>query len=215
MKLVKCNNGHFYDADKEATCPHCIKAANGEKSPVTVGLDRLGNGATVAIIDEVAPVNEIKPEDVIELVEKEVAPVEITPIRPKGNVDAAKTQGMFDDVFPPVVGWLVCVEGPHFGEDFRLKVGGNFVGRSSMMDVALTNSRKVSRDKHAVVVFEPKESIFLVNPGDSRELFYLNGRVVLQVEKMKAHDILEIGDLKLMLIPLCGEAFHWEDFKKN
>lgn len=39
MKLTKCINGHFYDAEKFSTCPHCAGNATGEVSDdsVTVG----------------------------------------------------------------------------------------------------------------------------------------------------------------------------------
>ena len=32
MKLTKCINGHFYDAEKFSTCPHCAGNATGEVS---------------------------------------------------------------------------------------------------------------------------------------------------------------------------------------
>ena len=29
----------------------------------------------------------------------------------------------------PVTGWLVCIEGPHYGKDYKIHAGKNFIGR--------------------------------------------------------------------------------------
>ena len=29
----------------------------------------------------------------------------------------------------PVTGWLVCIEGPQYGKDFKIKAGKNFYGQ--------------------------------------------------------------------------------------
>ena len=33
-RLVKCENGHFYDADKYAKCPNCSRGAGPKKDVV-------------------------------------------------------------------------------------------------------------------------------------------------------------------------------------
>ena len=83
------------------------------------------------------------------------------------------------------------------------------------MDVALTGDNSVSRERHAIVIYEPKARIFIAQPGDSRELFYLNDEVVLNNEKLKNYDVLTVGNLKLMLVACCGEHFSWDDVKKT
>ena len=30
MNLTKCSNGHYYDADKYPSCPHCNKNADND-----------------------------------------------------------------------------------------------------------------------------------------------------------------------------------------
>ena len=116
-----------------------------------------------------------------------------------------------DKVIDPVVGWLVCIKGDAFGSSFVLKSGKNFIGRDRKMDVALTGDKSVSRECHAIVIYDPRSRMFLVQPGTSRELFYLNDKVVLGVEAIGSHDILAIGKTELMFIPCCGESFCWED----
>lgn len=164
---------------------------------------------------------------------------------PGGNDDADDhTIGFFDDVFSepassvskpssapapvpvvskvstPCVGWLIALGGEHLGTDFRLKVGKNFIGRSPKMDVALTEDKSVSRDRHAIVVYEPKAHLYLVQPGESSSLVYRNDEVVLTPVKLEAYDVITVGDVNLLFMPLCGERFNWGDLleeikKKN
>lgn len=111
----------------------------------------------------------------------------------------------------PVVGWLICTKGKHFGESFELKSGRNFVGRSREMDVSLTEEPTVSRDRHAVIVYEPHTRMFIIQPGDSRELFYVNDEVVLDSVTLKAYDEISLGKVNMKLIPCCCKEFAWED----
>lgn len=113
----------------------------------------------------------------------------------------------------PVVGWLVCVEGEHKGEDFRLKSGGNFIGRSETMDVCIRKDEAVSRNKHLNVTFDPKSGIFWVTPGDTKELAYLNDDIVLERKEIKAYDVIALGESKLLFVPFCSDSFSWEENK--
>lgn len=110
----------------------------------------------------------------------------------------------------PVVGWLVCVDGPDKGRDFRLHAGRNFVGRAEGMHVALTADPAVSRDKHCIVVFDPRARAFRVAPGESAALTYLNGASVDVPASLSAFDRIEVGASSLLFVPLCGDRFSWE-----
>lgn len=114
-----------------------------------------------------------------------------------------------DKVSTPCVGWLVALGGAHIGTDFRLKVGKNFIGRSPQMDVALTEDKSVSRERHAVVVYEPREHLYLVQPGDASTLVYRNEQVVLSPVQLNAYDVIAVGDVNLLFIPLCNKEFNW------
>ncbi len=115
-----------------------------------------------------------------------------------------------------VVGWLVCVKGNSIGKSFCLRSGKNFIGRDQSMDVVIADDRSVSRNRHAIVTFDPKSNVFLVEPGMSRELFYLDDDLVLTPQLIKAYQVLTIGNTDLMFVPLCGEAFDWKkQFNKN
>lgn len=155
-----------------------------------------------------------------------------------GDDDDDHTVGFFDDVFTdttkkatkgpvipgmpaqasvqhvnkvstPCVGWLVALGGEHIGTDFRLKVGKNFIGRSPKMDIALTEDKSVSRERHAIVVYDPKSNMYLIQPGESSSLAYHNNNLLLTPEKLEAYDMITVGDVNLLFMPLCGAKFSW------
>lgn len=114
-------------------------------------------------------------------------------------------------VSSPCVGWLIAIGGVHIGQDFRLKVGKNFIGRDENMDIAMTGDKSVSRNRHAIVVYEPKQHLYLIQPGESSALVYCNDEVVLAPVKLKPYDIITIGEINLLFLPLCGEQFNWSE----
>jgi hypothetical protein len=109
----------------------------------------------------------------------------------------------------PVVGWLVCLDGPDKGRDFRLHAEKNFIGRAPEMDVCVAGDDSVSREKHAVMIFDPRKQVFWLLPGESSGLVYLNGDVVHAPLQVHRDDVLELGQSKLVLIPFCGDKYHW------
>jgi hypothetical protein len=109
----------------------------------------------------------------------------------------------------PVVGWLVCLAGPDRGHDYRLHAEKNFIGRAPNMDVAILGDEAVSRERHAMVIFDPKKQEFWAVPGDAAGLVYLNGDIVHLPTRIQRDDVLELGHTKLVLIPFCGEKYVW------
>ena len=171
--LTRCAKGHFYDADKNRTCPYCEQATAG--------------GATT-------PLNSPQPP---------VSPVRIPE-------DTGETIGFYDEMtIQPVVGWLVSIQGSTIGKDFRLCSGRNYIGRGKDMDIVLEGDNKVSRSKHAIILFDPKSQKTLCQAGESRELFYLNDSVVTGTVELKQGDVITIGDTKLMFVPFCGDLHTW------
>ena len=227
MNLTRCNQGHFFDADKHpAGCPHC--GGNGGQIPMDGG--NMASTPTVAI----NPGNQAPGfggGDMTQKLDRGPVPGATTPLPPQPPVQAttplnaqANGGGLADDVgktvgffkakgngTEPVTGWLVCVEGKHYGEDFKIKMGKNSVGRSPTMDIVLSKDSSVSREKHAIVVYEPQENIFILLGGESKELCYLNGQVVLSPQVLKIYDKIKLGSSVLMFVPLCGENFIWKE----
>ena len=198
MNLVKCPNGHFYDENSFQTCPHCTEAS-ARNDNITMPVNQSSKDVVTSDIHGASGGRALK--DAIKA----------------ATGDDEKTVGFYKKSIgtEPVVGWLVSVKGAHFGEDFRLKSGRNFIGRASEMDVIIANDSAVSRERHAIVVYEPKGGSFLVMPGESKELCYLNGEVVLTPVDIKHSDILSVGDTDLMFIPCCSPEFNWDDVKKE
>lgn len=112
----------------------------------------------------------------------------------------------------PVVGWLVCISGGYIGNSFNLYAGKNTIGRDSNNRLVLANDKSISRNKHAIIVYEPKKRNFFLQPGDSTGLTYLNDDYIDQSAKLKPRDIIELGSTKLLFVPLCDDNFSWEDY---
>jgi hypothetical protein len=111
----------------------------------------------------------------------------------------------------PVVGWLVCLEGPDRGKDYRLHNEKNYIGRAPDNDVIIESDNTVSRERHGLVIFDPKKHTFWALPGDAAGLVYLNGEIVNSPTEMKGDDVMELGKTKLVLIAFCGGKYHWEE----
>lgn len=136
------------------------------------------------------------------------------PGQPSGPAPEEGRTVAYNDRMPagvdPVVGWLVCVDGPERGRDYRLHAGRNFVGRSPQMHVALTGDATVSREKHCVVVYDPRANVFRVAPGESAALTYRNGESVDVPVPLQPYDRVEIGKTTLLFLPLCSDRFTWD-----
>lgn len=112
----------------------------------------------------------------------------------------------------PVVGWLVCISGEHLGESFNLKAGQNFIGRALIMDVPLSKDASVSRNKHAIVTYDPVGRMFFVQPGESNGLTYVGKELLLTPRPISAYEHIKVGQCELVFVPFCGEKFAWEDY---
>jgi len=222
MNLKRCNNGHFYDGDKYSSCPHC---AGGGDEPVS-------DGATVGDSDWDV---ETKGSDENDFggdtwgadpdsgwPDGPTTPgfTQTGPTKPAVyEEDQQHTVSFYDSKeefkVKPVVGWLVVVEGEEKGQSKNLYAGMNFIGRDKDMDVSLSGDKSISRKKHAVLTFEPKNRIFIAMPGESHELYYVNGNVILSQTKLEAYDRIQIGKTELIFVPFCGDKFGWDDGDKE
>ena len=128
------------------------------------------------------------------------------------SIDKSKTMGYFSTggKTEPPVGYLICTAGDDYGVGFQLKSGQNTLGRGMDMDVVIMDP-KVSREKQAFVLYDPKSRKFYVRPGEGSGLCYLNNELVMSSVELHQFDRLILGDTELMLIAVCCEQFSWDD----
>ncbi|MDR2356795.1 MAG: FHA domain-containing protein [Oscillospiraceae bacterium] len=279
MKLTKCANNHFYDADKYDECPHCGAQAaptgmrtgqpvwrgaenrETERISETALRDDSGSPPPQTAAEIAQPASRAEPYPDAAFPERtpdpayadapsappsaggtdwppsapSAAPPSAAPppaaASPAAAAPAAPLRQAVSEAAPyelprqteqktmafyglgesePVVGWLVCVKGEHYGQAFGLKSGQNFIGRAVNMDVWLEKESSVSRNRHAVVVFEPRSRSFFVQSGESRGLTYLDGELVLASAKLDAYSKISVGNCDLIFSPFCGENFSWD-----
>jgi hypothetical protein len=190
MTMVSCGSGHFYNDEEHTSCPFC-----------GVALDLGATRPLAGVGDDSRPVAEPGHTRAVG-----------TPPRAALDRDPGATRHVWAKRMggvDPVVGWLVCVEGPERGRDYRLHTERNFIGRAPTMDVAITGDATVSRENHAVVSFNPKRQTFRLAPGDSRGLVYLNDEEVTLAVELNPYDRIELGETTLLFVPFCGESFSW------
>ena len=193
MTMKRCDQGHYFDADKHTMCPAC------GVPDLEIGKTRpLGHASSQPEATWRSPASD----------EGKTIRHDTNRVGPR---DAGETVpiGRKNTGIDPVVGWLVCVEGADKGRDYRIRSEKNFIGRSEKMDIQISGDDTISRESHAVVSFNPKNGTFKVHPGDGRGIIYLNGADVDAPRELKPYDIIEIGQTKLAFMPFCGEKFQW------
>lgn len=207
MELVKCSKGHFYDASKHTTCPHCSDGDNiGVTAPLTSGEIQTGAPVTGRRVEEPR-----EPMSEVSQLENEIKAIS------KSTDNEVKTVAFYSKKTgnDPVTGWLVCIEGAQYGNSYSLKSGRNFIGRGYDMDICIEGDNTISRSKHAIVIYDPKNNSFLLQPGETRELVYLNEAGVYTVSPLNAYDVIQLGETKVLFMPLCSDKFNWKSEVKG
>lgn len=217
---VTCARGHIYESNQYAACPYCNRdmqaiyfRTNGEVNPQMAG----GTPAPVPqqnIQKTVAPgmnggaanngaIGKTEaPEYLKERMKKE---------------EKNRTVGIFQKKFgmDPVVGWLVCIEGPGKGKDYRLYDCINTIGRAAGNTVVLEQEQTVSQKNHARIAYDPKHNNFQVIPGEGHNITYVNDAPLYVPQPLEAYDVLELGETKLIFVPLCSERFQWKQVEQE
>jgi hypothetical protein len=111
----------------------------------------------------------------------------------------------------PVVGWLVVIEGPGKGRSLEIGIGSNSIGRDTKQKIALNfGDETIHREKHAMIVFDPKSRHFFLQAGsDSRNLTYIGETLVLAPVRLQGGEVIVIGQTKLIFVAFCGPDFNW------
>ena len=218
--LTQCPQGHFYDASVHSSCPYCGNARQGGFSetvaPGNPGAfsETIAPGAAGAsagsFSETIAPGASggryTDPTMPVSLYHNGAGNQGDEPFEPTmiGGYDVSS------DRPAPVVGWLVCIDGPVRGTDFRMHAGYNYIGRE-VGDIHIHGDRQISRENHAMVAFDSAEMTYYVGPATGRNLVKVNGKTVFNAVELKSYDVISIGTTKLMFVALCGEHFNWEN----
>lgn len=207
---VRCPNGHFFDLLKFQVCPYCGVPATGV-DPQLQQMQQMKPPMPpmqppVPQMQPMPPMPPMPPQAGFYPPAGMPQPV---PMMDERTVSSSAALGDMNKT--PTVGWLVCIKGPSFGKTYPIRENKNFIGRAATMDIMIEGDNSVSREKHGIITYVPKQRIFLAMPGESRELFYVNDKVVLENMELNPNDKIEIGKSLFLFVPLCGEKFSWDD----
>jgi hypothetical protein len=165
-----CDNGHQLE-DAWTMCPYCQKT--GFISP--------GQAAGIDKTRLERPVDRTR-------LEAGAGPAEVPAADPRKTVLLSALKK------PPVVGWLVAMDGPQRGEDFRLRDGQNFIGSDEASDIKLRGEGISGR--HASLRY--REGVYSLTDLDSTNGTYLNGDTKpIAREDLKDNDVIRIADVTL------------------
>ncbi len=184
MAIIQCPNNHYYDDKRNSSCPYC---ADMNKS---ISPESFNEQLTSYIVsnDDDACLTEAY-GDCVENYEKTISIFS-------------------DDSFNILtVGWIVCISKLSKGMSYVIHSGRNFAGRSSDMDIVLTNDNQIRREKHFSIVYDPKSVNFYVVAGEG--YVYVNDKVVNSEIEIYDGDIIQAGESKYMFIPFCKKGREW------
>jgi hypothetical protein len=214
--MIRCPEGHFYDPAKHPGCPWCALPADTggmeqKTRPVMMPPPIPGGfpappplaGGPLPPPPSLPPLPLPPPVGVAPIPAAGGGPYPGATVRVGAGAKTLKTE--------PVVGWLVCLDGPDRGKDYRLHNEKNYIGRAPVNDVVVESDNTVSRERHGLVIFDPKHRTFWALPGDAAGLVYLNGEIVNAPAEMKNDDVIEVGKTKLVLIAFCGGKYNWAE----
>jgi hypothetical protein len=161
-----CENGHQLE-DSWSVCPYCQRT--GFQSP------GLPAGAEKTRLERPAGVPGVQATATL-------------------AADPRKTVLLSALKKPPVVGWLVALDGPQRGEDFRLRDGQNTIGCDESSDVKLRGEGISAR--HASLRY--REGVYSLTDLDSTNGTFLNDdpKTIARAE-LKDNDVVRIGEISL------------------
>ena len=179
MEIVRCEKGHFYDAGAKLHLPpvrdggaerntrsSVSPAAAWRKSaPPSLSPSPAPSQALWKALGHprrLAPA--LRPTDFIPKGGCQVEQYEsTTPVSPNGVAG-----------FNPVVGWLVCIDGPDKGQDYRIHAGYNYIGRAQSMDICIQGDTHISNQNAGVIGYDDLEHLFSFGPSGGHNTVRVN-----------------------------------------
>jgi hypothetical protein len=99
---------------------------------------------------------------------------------------------------PPVVGWLIALDGKHKGEDFKIVEGKNKLGKNADCEVVLTDD--FISGEHALIYYERDEKHFLItDTGSTNGTYVYEGGEYKKItsRELLDNDTVKVGETQL------------------
>ena len=212
MAIKTCPNGHKYNSDDNDTCPYCERTANGgsfewsefdDNSSMSLKTEPLINRSVNAFEETLR--TEPLPSQGFNYTDSRTMPI----TTPEANSNTEKNEYRRQ----PVVGWLVCIEGPDKGKDFGLHGAKSTIGRSPESSIVLSDPKISRKGFPALIVYDDRKSHrFYITSGDasSTNNVELEGNMLLGQSVIDPYNEIRIEDTVLVFVPFCGTDFYWE-----
>lgn len=208
MSIVRCSKGHYYDDAKFSQCPHCgIFTAEDDEKTVAMPMDSTPSTPHTPVYSNAH--NSVGDDDKTVAMTQPVAGAAARSSYSSVEEDD-KTISLYAEEKGTdfITGWVVCVEGPERGRDYKLHQGFNRLGRDYRMDIAVMEDQSISREAAFAIVYDDKSNHFFAvqQPGGNA---YLNGTALMGAVEMKTGDILRTGNSEFEFIAFCREGRTW------
>lgn len=224
ISMVKCPNcGTVYNAAMNTGCPGCAGGNQPGGFSKTVAPDSAGFGGQQAggFAPTMAPGTFAKTNAFVTTPPiggdfgggNNTVGVTAPPKKDGGNFGVTTYVG--DDAHRKekmrAMGWIVAIDGPNAGKDYRLHASYNYIGKNTG-DVRIEGDPSISREKDSFILCDTQTGSFYLAHLQGANPVRINGEPVVSGSgKLKAYDIITIGSTRLVFVPLCGENFSWED----
>ncbi len=217
MPILRCPHGHYYDSVRFSSCPHCgisIQAdvpEMNEKKPS--GKPEKARGGLFGWLDrdKTIALSQEKP-----LLQNDETTIALESVDVYNTDDDVKTVGFYSGAKGNdyVTGWLVCVEGPEKGRDYRLHHGFNRIGRDPGMDIQVADDPAITRKNHCSIVYDDRGNQFSLVPSVGA-LTYFKDSLLVKAEMLQMGDLITMGNSTFEFIPFCRKGRVWEKEEEN
>ncbi|NBH71184.1 hypothetical protein D3Z51_03885 [Clostridiaceae bacterium] len=109
-----------------------------------------------------------------------------------------------------IAGWLVCVNGPERGCDYRLYKGFNRLGSGERADI-LVGDPGLAEVALAVVYDDKSNAFFAVEQPGGRAL--LNGGELQGAVRISSGDLVKAGESEFEFVAFCREGRVWDSYE--
>lgn len=230
--MIRCNIcGQYYDPIKHFGCPHCSGGSQGVTEALYNGYSHGGGNASPGGYGNGYPVTEPVGRSsypgsgypVTEPVGRSSYPnepynrgggnlggaTEVAQFVEKRSPEITRIAGSGTGVISPVVGWLIAINGPCKGTDYRLHAGYNYIGRERG-DICIHGDLAISKERDSCINYDQAYRTFYITHENGINQTQLNGRSVRkEAAELYDYDVITIGQTKLLFMSLCGEKFNW------